>query len=142
MAVAGEIICSPEFVKRQFSTTEDPFCFVIMPFEVPLLQEIYEQHVKGVVEETGLSCIRGDDIYGINSVMEDVWTSLCRCRIVLGEFTGRNPNVLYEAGIAHTLGKPLVMITQDLSDIPFDFKHIRVIEYRNSPSGYDVLVKS
>jgi formylglycine-generating enzyme required for sulfatase activity len=135
-AVSQEIICSPEFVKRDFPTPDEAFCFVIMPFGVPLLDEIYDEHVKRIIEDAGLECLRGDDIYSINSVMEDIWTLLCRCSVVVGEFTGRNPNVLYEAGIAHTLGKPLVLITQELGDIPFDFKHIRVIEYKNSPTGY------
>lgn len=134
--MSREIICSPEFVKRDFPVDDEEFCFVIMPFGIPLLEEIYDEHVKPIVEEVGLECLRGDDIYSINSVMEDVWASLCRCSVVIGEFTGRNPNVLYEAGIAHTLGKPLVLITQDLGDIPFDFKHIRIIEYKNSPTGY------
>jgi hypothetical protein len=137
--MSQEIVCSPQFSRREFPAGDPPFCFVIMPFGDPLLQEIYEQHVKPMVEEAGLKCIRSDDIFSIDSVMEDIWASLCRCSLVVGEFTGRNPNVLYEAGIAHTLGKPLVLITQDVGDIPFDFKHIRVIDYKNSPKGYEDL---
>jgi hypothetical protein len=43
--------------------------------------------------------------------------------------TGRNPNVFYEVGYAHALGKIVVLLTQDVNDIPFDFKHRQHIVY-------------
>ncbi|MGW1754873.1 formylglycine-generating enzyme family protein [Streptomyces mirabilis] len=135
-----EIICNPIFHSRDYIPSDGQrFCFVIMPFQVPLLQEVYHSYVKPTIEAHGLVCVRGDDIFSASSIMEDVWTALCQCAMVVGEFTGRNPNVLYEAGIAHTLGKPLIGITQILDDIPFDFRHVRVIDYANSPSGYKEL---
>jgi len=48
---------------------------------------------------------------------------------------GKNPNVFYEIGIAHTLGKQTVLITQRLADIPFDLRHLRVIPYEYTPKG-------
>jgi hypothetical protein len=133
---AAEIACRPLFSRRDFPVGEDPSCFVIMPFHVPLLEEIYRSYVKPTIEALGISCVRGDDVFSTNAIMEDIWSSICTAHIVIGEFTGRNPNVLYEAGIAHTVGKPLVGITQKLEDVPFDFRHRRIIEYQNSPSGY------
>ncbi len=55
--------------------------------------------------------------------------------MLVAELTGRNPNVLYELGIAHTLGKPVVMITQSLDDVPFDLRHHRSIPYTHTPRG-------
>ncbi len=37
--------------------------------------------------------------------------------------TGRNPNVFYEVGYAHALGKIVLLLTQNAEDIPFDLKH-------------------
>jgi hypothetical protein len=37
--------------------------------------------------------------------------------------TGRNPNVFYEVGYAHALGKIVLLLTQNGDDIPFDLKH-------------------
>ena len=37
--------------------------------------------------------------------------------------TGGNPNVFYEVGYAHALGKIVVLLTQNPDDIPFDLKH-------------------
>jgi len=57
---------------------------------------------------------------------------LCDC-------TGRNPNVFYEAGIAHTLGREVILITQNEQDIPFDLRHRRYIRYLDNVEGRDVL---
>ena len=43
--------------------------------------------------------------------------------------TGRNPNVLYELGIAHALRKPVVLVSSNEDDVPFDVRHVRVIYY-------------
>jgi len=106
-----------------------------MPFFGDMIQEVYKEYTKPTVENVGMKCIRGDDIFSVTSVMEDIFEAICEAHIVIGEFTGRNPNVLYEAGIAHTLGKPLICITQNIEDVPFDMRSIRHIVYKTTPSG-------
>jgi hypothetical protein len=64
-----------------------------------------------------------------------------RSSIVIVDFSGRNPNVFYEAGIAHTLGKNVIPITQRIEDIPFDLRHHRVLEYLNNREGLQELKK-
>src|SRR5258708_21790898 len=46
--------------------------------------------------------------------------------------TGRNPNVFYEVGYAHALGKIVLLLTQKADDIPFDLKHHQHIVYGGS----------
>jgi hypothetical protein len=41
--------------------------------------------------------------------MWDVWNSIYSSSIIIADCTGRNPNVFYELGIAHTLGKPVIL---------------------------------
>ena len=67
--------------------------------------------------------------------MGDVWTAICRSRIIIADCTGRNPNVFYEIGIAHTVGKPVILIAQNSKDVPFDLRHIRYIPYEYTPVG-------
>jgi len=55
------------------------------------------------------------------------------------DFSGKNPNVFYEAGIAHTLGKHVVPITQSKQDIPFDLQHHRHAKYLNNGEGLEKL---
>jgi len=58
---------------------------------------------------------------------------------VVCDFSGRNANVFYEAGIAHTLGKHVVPITQNPEDIPFDLRHHRYARYLNNNEGCKAL---
>jgi len=108
--------------------------FMAMPFK-DVLRPIYEDHVKKVVERSKLRIMRGDDFFTVNSVMQDVWSAICAARIVIAECTGRNPNVFYEIGTAHTIGKPIIFVTQNSEDVPFDIRHIRYIKYDYNPRG-------
>jgi len=58
-----------------------------------------------------------------------------RSRIVICDCSGRNPNVFYEAGIAHTLGREVILLTQSEHDIPFDLRHLRYVLYHNNGEG-------
>jgi nucleoside 2-deoxyribosyltransferase len=57
---------------------------------------------------------------------------------IIADVTGRNPNVMYELGIAHTLGKPVIIITQEINKIPFDFKHLRHYVYEDNVTGKEL----
>jgi hypothetical protein len=47
--------------------------------------------------------------------------------------------VFSEAGIAHTLGREVILITQSEHDIPFDLRHLRYVKYLNNTEGLAVL---
>ena len=79
-------------------------------------------------------------MYG-QGVMEDVYEGIVRARLVVAECTGRNPNVLYELGMAHTLGKRTALLSQNEADIPFDLRRFRFCIYQDNSSGYPILHK-
>ncbi len=47
------------------------------------------------------------------------------------------PNVFYEAGIAHTLGRAVIPLARSTSDIPFDLRHHRHLIYLPNEQGMD-----
>jgi hypothetical protein len=108
--------------------------FVAMPFRLEL-RPIYEDHILPVLKKLSLKVKRADDFFSVNSVIEDIWKAINAAKVVIADCTGRNPNVFYEIGLAHTLGKPVVLITQSGDDVPFDLKAIRYIEYQYTPPG-------
>ena len=103
-------------------------CFVIMPF-APTFQTQYERVIRVAVEAAGLRCVRADAIYSKPRVMADIWKVLRASRVVIAELTGKNTNVFYEVGLAHVLGKPVIIITRNEDDVPFDLKALRYIYY-------------
>ena len=49
--------------------------------------------------------------------------------------SGKNPNVFYETGIAHSFGKEVLLISQSEDDVPFDLRHLRYIRYFPNSQG-------
>lgn len=108
--------------------------FVAMPFQDEL-RTVYTDHILKITNELDISCKRGDDFFSANSVINDVWSAIFHAELCIVDCTGRNPNVFYELGIAHTLGRPAILIAQDISDIPFDVRHLRIIIYQLTPQA-------
>ena len=108
-----------------------------MPLHDPFTS-IFEEQIKPAAQKNGLKAVKADDISSNKPVMEDVWRYLNQARIVVADLSGSNPNVFYELGVAHTLGKEVIMIAQHLTVVPFDVGHIRFIEYEY-PSGKEQL---
>lgn len=103
-------------------------CFVVMPF-ASMFEREYGRVIRPAVEGVGLQCVRGDEIYGEQSIVQDIWKSLRHARVVVAELSGRNPNVMYEVGLAHAIGKPIILITRNQDDVPFDLKSLRYLYY-------------
>jgi hypothetical protein len=72
-------------------------------------------------------------------VIDDVRNGIVASSLVIADLTGKNPNVMYEVGMAHTIGRPVLMLSQYADDIPFDLRHRRAIIYDNTPAGLAVL---
>jgi hypothetical protein len=104
-------------------------CFVMMPFAAPL-GVYYESVYKPAIEKAGLIPIRADnEIFGTGKIMDQIWSGINSAKVLLAELTSRNPNVFYELGLAHALEKPVVLISSNEDDVPFDLHHIRIIYY-------------
>lgn len=104
-------------------------CFVMMPFALPLGAHyglIYEPAIRNA----GLTPVRADDdIFATGKIIDQVLAGIRAARVLVAELTSRNPNVFYELGLAHALKKPVVLVSSNESDVPFDVRHIRVIYY-------------
>lgn len=105
-------------------------CFVLMPFDKPF-DDVYRLIIAPAVREAGLEVMRADQIFTPGSIMEQIRSAIQQSRLCIADLTGRNPNVLYELGIAQTLGKPSILMAQDINDVPFDVRQYRVIQYEN-----------
>jgi hypothetical protein len=74
--------------------------------------------------------------------MQDIVSLIDRSSVVIADCTDRNPNVFYEIGIAHTLGRNVIMIAQTKADVPFDLQHLRYVQYLNNGEGLASLAKA
>jgi hypothetical protein len=120
--------------------TEVPDVFVLMPFNEDQ-KPIFTTHISRVVKRLGLTVGRADNFFAAHRIMSDVWTAISRSRLLVADCSGRNANVFYELGIAHTIGKPVILLTRDSNDMPFDLQHLRSIEYTYTPPGMKAFEK-
>jgi hypothetical protein len=107
-------------------------CFVMMPFAAPH-GDYYSKVYKPAIEKAGLRSVRADtEIFATGKIMDQIWSGIHAAKVLVAELTTRNPNVFYELGLAHALEKPVVLVSGNEMDVPFDLKHIRVIYYDTS----------
>lgn len=117
-----------------------PEVFVMTPFGDPF-DAIYTDHIRKIVNAINVECKRADDFFSVGPILRDIWNAIYHSKVCIADCTGRNPNVFYELGMAHTLGRPVILTTQDKDDIPFDIHHIRVIPYKYDPRGMQTYEK-
>lgn len=106
---------------------------VMMPFGSEF-KPVWET-IQSTVLSEGLNCERADSIWNEDSILDDIVGLLWRARIVITDYTSHNANVFYETGIAHTLGRQCIPITQPHDEIPFDLTHIRTLKYETTEIG-------
>jgi hypothetical protein len=111
-------------------TKPKPFCFILMPFD-DSFDDIYNLGIKESCNEVGSYCERVDEQIFHETILDRIYNQISKADIVIADMTGRNPNVFYEVGYAHALGKPTILLTQKADDIPFDLKHYTHIVYNN-----------
>lgn len=132
-AVVRTITFAPSVFEVPDAEIEDDLVSVMMPFDEKFTK-VYNS-IKETVDDLGLYCRRADDIWENSAVIQDVFTLIFRSFIVVCDFTDFNPNVFYETGIAHTLGKHVIPITQSSDKVPFDLGHHRFLHYLNNTEG-------
>jgi hypothetical protein len=105
-----------------------------MPF-ARAFDGIWTTVIQPTVISHGDTCSRADDVFTPGSVIADILASINGADYLIADLTGRNPNVYYELGYAHALGKPVILLTQQIADVPFDLKHQRLIAYSDTVAG-------
>lgn len=108
-------------------------CFVICPIgpEGSDIRDRSDEILKNIicpaVEEFGYEVIRADHIGESGNVTTQVIEKLIAADMAIADLSGLNPNVVYELGIRHATRKPVVLMTDDLENFPFDVGHERTI---------------
>lgn len=114
---------------RHVKTELGDSCFVVMPFAPPH-GDYYAKIYEPAIQKSGLTPVRADnEIFGAGKIMDQIWSGIRAAKVLVAELTTRNPNVFYELGLAHALEKPVVLVSSNEDDVPFDLLHIRVIYY-------------
>ncbi|MEG0324230.1 MAG: hypothetical protein RR619_09560 [Raoultibacter sp.] len=115
------------------SNVDTTMATAMMPFG-PTFDDVRDS-MRGACKTVGLELKTADDIWDNAILIQDIFNLISNSRIVIVDFTGKNPNVMYETGVAHALQKEVIPISQSLDDVPFDLKHHRIQIYDNNAAG-------
>ncbi|GAB3944675.1 hypothetical protein GCM10028805_12530 [Spirosoma harenae] len=127
------ITFAPDVFRIPHKSLNGNLLSVMMPFESKF-SGTYAA-IRNVCARLGVECKRADDIWDNSILIQDVFDLIFTSQVVITDFTDRNPNVFYETGVAHTLGKLVIPLTQSVGDIPFDLRHHRALTYLPNAEG-------
>jgi len=103
--------------------------FILTPFH-DRFKDVFNT-ISSSLNEIGLRTIRGDEEYIKTDLLRHIIKQITKSRILIVNLDGRNPNVFYELGIAHALGKQTILISSNLEEVPFDLKSYKLVVYEN-----------
>ena len=129
----SNIVVSPSFGPPQTASNEAQVLAIIPPSKTS--EEHYTNAIKRVTYNLNIKCERAKDLFSNNSLLDKNWSALFHTQLCIADCTGRDPNIFYALGVAHTIGKKCILISQSLEDIPIDLRQSPVIIYDQSPEG-------
>lgn len=93
------------------------------------------ESIQRAANESGLVAELAEDIRGGRSSIRALWQEINKASIIIADLTGADPGVMYGLGIAHTIGKPTVLVfprgSSYLTDVPRTFG----VGYEDSDTG-------
>ena len=125
-SVVAEAVESPD--KSSVLAATSKLCFVLMPFSEKF-DSVYRTLIAPVVTELGLAVVRADELSAPGSIIEQIRVAIQQARLCVVDLTGNNANVMYELGLAQAARKPTILLSQDISRLPFDVHTQRFIIY-------------
>jgi len=114
--------------------TESAKAFVVMQFSSPF-NEIYGDVIKKACEDHSLKPFRADEMYGPGIIIKDIADEILRSQLVIADVTPLNQNVYFEVGYAHGVNKPIILLAEKGTILPFDISGFRTLFYENSIAG-------
>lgn len=134
----GAIICSNSdvLIENIKISPKQPTVFAIMKFEKDF-DELYEEVIVPVCDRNGYKAIRADECYASTPILQDIITEITNASIIIADITMDNPNVFYELGYSHAIGKNTILLAdaEKRQKMPFDISGFRTIFYSNSIAG-------
>jgi CheY-like chemotaxis protein len=114
--------------------------FVCMPFDEGF-NDLYLFGIKEAATELGLECARADEIQHAGGLIDKTYDLIRSSHILVADMSSRNPNVFYEVGYAHGLGREVILIATNEADIPTDLKKYLHILHGGSISNLKAELK-
>jgi hypothetical protein len=93
-----------------------------MPFKEEF-DDVYFVAMRDAAVSVSATCIRIDNEYYQGDILQKLKQDVKDSIVMIADISGANPNVLYEVGFSHGIGKPTIHICSTLlNKLTFDVK--------------------
>lgn len=105
----------------------------IMPFMKK--QKVLFDQIQQACKDRGYECQRTDRTFDPDNILKNILELITKSRFIIAVLDGRNPNVYYELGICHALGKKVIMVANGglMDKIPYDLMANKRVVFYNTP---------
>lgn len=117
-----------------------PRAFVATQFS-DQFDRIWLKVIKPTVDGERFRPVRIDEVAGPTPILADIKRQVAEAAVVIAEITPLNPNVFYEVGYADALNKPLILLAQNGTKLPFDISGYRTVFYEDVIGGEESLAE-
>ena len=107
--------------------------FILMSMDPanPSLTDV-SNAIKSACEAFGLRAIRIDDVEHQDRITDRILENIESAEFIVADLSGEKPNVYYEVGYAHALGKRPILVRKTGTRLHFDLSVHNVPEYPNN----------
>lgn len=110
-------------------STKERLVFAAMPFDGKY-DDTYFVAMSHAARQVGAACERVDHVEFSGDIVDEIKRLIRASVAVIVDLSESKPNVLYEAGFAHALPRPVVHISStDLATLPFDVRNWNTLPY-------------
>lgn len=111
-----------------------PVAFVAMPTHAEI-RHVYNRVIRPALEAQGVDCVFPGETLTIETTVDEMQDQIGDADFVVCDLTEEVAEVFYQLGIAHALGKPVIMLSQTAANLPFRVQRRRIIQYEDSNVG-------
>jgi len=132
VAKGADVLLSQEEILSENEVLEEEksYIFVAMPFSAEF-EDVYYMAMGPAAESVNTVCRRVDYESFVGDVMEEVKRLIKGSVAVIVDVSRSNPNVLFEAGLAHAMGRKTIQIcSTSPKKLPFDIRNLKTVPYR------------
>ena len=127
----GGVNLNPQVSAHQESNTA--FIMMMIDPERPELEDLYNTY-KECFAKFEISAIRADEIEHQETITDKTIEKIKRSEFLLADVSGERPNVYYEIGYAHALGRKVILYRGNETKLHFDIAGYNCPVYENLSS--------